>query len=72
MNLSFAQRFDKTTGNGGQVFASLSLGCPSMNIATDYSIFKKTDEETGKILTHKKNVPKSRGYKFTLSFKGAF
>ena len=40
--------------------------------AIDRECFKKTEIEKGKILSEKKKLPKSRNYKFTRQFIGAF
>jgi len=61
--MTHQQRFDnQVTSN--RVFAPLSHGCPSMTMATDYSVFKKTPDERGKLATYKSKLPKTRGYKF--------
>lgn len=63
MNLTHAQRFDRIS-YGGNLYAPLSNGCPSMIHSIDRSVFKKTDEEKGKLITLKQGITKSRVHKF--------
>ena len=38
----------------------------------DYACFKKQPGESAMILQYKSNLPKSRGHKFKIFFKGSF
>lgn len=70
-NLSLSGRFDPEYG-GGRTWAPISHGSPAMKIAVDTSVFKKTDDEKGKLLTMKKKLPKTRNVKFKTMFHDSF
>lgn len=63
MELTHQQRFDCVLSND-RLFAPLSHGCASMRFVTDYSAFKKSNEEKALVATHKANLPKTRVHKF--------
>jgi len=63
MELTHAQRFDIVV-TPDRVFAPLTLGCPSMLMTTDYSVFKKTEEEKWKLHNFKKELGKTKNHKF--------
>ena len=61
--MTYAQRFDITVTNNS-VYAPLSWRCPAMLFVTDYSIFKKTEEEKWKVHNFKKELGKTKHHKF--------
>jgi len=61
--MTHAQRFDITFGQD-RVFAPASWGCPAMLFVTDYSVFKKTEEEKWKVHNFKKQLGKTKHHKF--------
>lgn len=63
MEMSTINRFNVTSAPG-KMYAPLSLPTPGFSFHIDYSVFKKTEVEKGKLLTLKVGVPKARGHKF--------
>lgn len=61
--MTHTQRFD-VTATSYTVYAPYSWGSPSMTIATDYSVFRKSVAERAEIKMHKKEVGKSKNHKF--------
>lgn len=64
MELTHAQRFDISFGGNNTVYAPLTLGCPAMTMVTDYSVFKKTDEEKWKVHNAKRELGKTKHHNF--------
>lgn len=69
--MTLSERFDSIFSNG-RTFAPLSNASPKFQFAIDRACFEKSAVERGKVLTEKKNLPKTRGYKFVIFFKGQF
>lgn len=70
--ITLKQRFDVSFGKNNVTYAPLSWGCPSMLIAVDRSVFKKTEQELGKLFTLKSKLPKTKKCKFKTFFHGSF
>lgn len=70
-NLSHRERFDIQRTSTG-IFAPFSRGCGSFTNPVDISAFKKSKEEKVKVANMKRELPKTRGYKFKTLFHGSF
>lgn len=71
MLLTHSQRFD-VQQISHQVFAPLTHGCPSMTMAVDRAVFKKSPEEKLAVYTFKKQLGKTKHHKFISQMKGSF
>lgn len=68
LSINLHHRYDKIKVNG-LLTAPLTIPPPAMLFAIDYAEFKKLPGEKDAIKMHKKQLPKTRNYKFTTASK---